>query len=312
MKKIERFFCIKKRWLFLIYLVVVILCSFVYMIYWWKVPNSFIVNERIGDYFMTFEQSDVRNEDSMPIYYQYQKVRNITEKILAIYSEIKKKEKEEKSLYDTLTMLNNQSWQGMEAACGDDCLKKIQPQIKHLDSLERVCSLIEKFVATNDSLSRSLSDRLKDLLQRMKDEKTLAQIKLLKKYEYESHYSNDFLETEKKRVIEKSRQVRDQINNLYDDSLTKNTHQWYEDSWKVREILRKKVTWIDFFYYSLGIATTTTFGDLVANDYFTKILSAIELLLCLVLVTSFLNIPQFLIQSTEIVGLSEGDKEVSL
>lgn len=309
MEKIQRVLSIKKRWLFLAYLIIVIFCSFVYMLYWWIEPNSFIVNERIGDYFMTFEQSDVGSEDSMPIYYQYRKIRNITEKRLAIYSEIKKKEKEEKSLYDTLKLLNNQSWQGIDSACGDDCLQKIQPQIKHLDSLERVCSWIENFVADNDSISKSLSDNLKDLQHRVKNEKTLAEIKLLRKYEYESHYSNDFLEKEKERVVEKSRQVRDQINDLYNDSLTQNTHQWYEDSWKVREILRKKVSWMDFFYYSLGIATTTTFGDLVANDYVTKILSAIELLLCLALVTFLLNIPQFFIISKEMVDRLGKDKE---
>ena len=282
------------------------------MLYWWKEPNSFIVNERIGDYFMTFAQSEVRNEDSMPIYYQYQKIRNITETRLAIFSEINKKEKEYKSLYDTLKLLNKRLYQGMNESCKDECRKKIQPQVRYLDSLERVCSGVEKVIEGNSSLSRSLSKKLNNMLHKVENEKELAEIKLLRMFEHESHYSNDSLESEKRKINERIFQLNDRIKILYDDSLTKNSRQWYENSWKVREILRKKVTWIDFFYYSLGIATTTTFGDLVANDLFTKFLSAVELLLCLALVTYLFNIPQSLIQSKEIVNLIEKEKEKSL
>lgn len=290
MKKMKDILSIRKRYIFIIYIALVTLFSFGYMFYWWIEPNSFIVNERIGDYFVTFDHNDVTSEDSMPVYYQYQKIRNICEKRLLIYSEIKRKELEEKEMYDTLTLLNEKTWQGANESCKDDCLQKIEPQVKKLDSLERVQSWLKKVIADNDSLSKSISNNLNKLLNKIGDEITIAKIKLLEKYKYESHYSNAFLEMEKGRVVEKANQLRDQINALYTDSLTKNSHQWYEDSWKVREILRDRVKWIDFFYYSLGIATTTTFGDLVANNTLTKTASVVELLLCLVLLTILLNV----------------------
>jgi hypothetical protein len=77
MKKMKDILSIRKRYIFIIYIALVTLFSFGYMFYWWIEPNSFIVNERIGDYFVTFDHNDVTSEDSMPIYYQYQKILNI-------------------------------------------------------------------------------------------------------------------------------------------------------------------------------------------------------------------------------------------
>ena len=58
----------------------------------------------------------------------------------------------------------------------------------------------------------------------------------------------------------------------------------------VRELVRKKLNLFDFLFYSLGIATTTTFGDLTANTIIIKILTALELLSCVFLVGYMINI----------------------
>ena len=56
-----------------------------------------------------------------------------------------------------------------------------------------------------------------------------------------------------------------------------------------RDLIRGRVGWSDFVFFSIGISTTTTFGDLVANDVITKSLVSIQLFGCLILVAGFLG-----------------------
>ena len=46
---------------------------------------------------------------------------------------------------------------------------------------------------------------------------------------------------------------------------------------------------IDFFYYSIGISTTTTFGDITANTKVIRAVVSIQLLLSIILIGLFLN-----------------------
>lgn len=55
------------------------------------------------------------------------------------------------------------------------------------------------------------------------------------------------------------------------------------------QLVRSRVSFVDFAFFSIGISTTTTFGDLVANDYLTKLLVSIQLLTCLVIISIFLG-----------------------
>ncbi|EPA0074242.1 MULTISPECIES: ion channel [Enterobacter] len=46
---------------------------------------------------------------------------------------------------------------------------------------------------------------------------------------------------------------------------------------------------IDFIYFSVGISTTTTFGDMVASDRLIRAFVSLQLLLCIFIVGGFLN-----------------------
>ncbi|MGE6436978.1 ion channel [Shewanella baltica] len=54
-------------------------------------------------------------------------------------------------------------------------------------------------------------------------------------------------------------------------------------------IIRERVKFVDFIFFSIGISTTTTFGDLVANSIITKLFVSLQLLLCIVIVAGFLE-----------------------
>lgn len=46
---------------------------------------------------------------------------------------------------------------------------------------------------------------------------------------------------------------------------------------------------IDFFYYSIGISTTTTFGDIVANSHLVRLAVSVQLVLSVITVACFTN-----------------------
>lgn len=52
---------------------------------------------------------------------------------------------------------------------------------------------------------------------------------------------------------------------------------------------RERVDIIDFFYFSIGISTTTTFGDIVASDKIIRAVVSIQLILCILIVGGFVN-----------------------
>ncbi|WP_458724185.1 potassium channel family protein [Alteromonas macleodii] len=52
---------------------------------------------------------------------------------------------------------------------------------------------------------------------------------------------------------------------------------------------KARVGYVDFLYFSVGISTTTTFGDIVANSKIARAFVGIQLLICIVIVGVFLS-----------------------
>ncbi|MEM8639624.1 MAG: hypothetical protein AAGG51_12530 [Cyanobacteria bacterium P01_G01_bin.54] len=65
-------------------------------------------------------------------------------------------------------------------------------------------------------------------------------------------------------------------------NLNKSLDSWY--SARVSALGR-----IDFLYYSIGISTTTTFGDIVANSHFIRLAVSIQLVLSVIAAAGFTN-----------------------
>lgn len=58
-------------------------------------------------------------------------------------------------------------------------------------------------------------------------------------------------------------------------------------AWRSERVARLSV--LDFVYFSLGVATTTTFGDIVPNHPLTRFIVTLQLLISIVLVGLFVN-----------------------
>lgn len=56
-----------------------------------------------------------------------------------------------------------------------------------------------------------------------------------------------------------------------------------------QRLIIEKVNFFDFLFYSVGISTTTTFGDLVPNDRVVKSFVSLQLLVCIFILGGFVN-----------------------
>ena len=72
--------------------------------------------------------------------------------------------------------------------------------------------------------------------------------------------------------------------------LADNRSQQYEiaDSWNLEQ--SKRLRFIDFIYFSMGVATTNAFGDMIPNDRFIRFLIIFQLVLSIFLVGLFVNL----------------------
>jgi hypothetical protein len=52
---------------------------------------------------------------------------------------------------------------------------------------------------------------------------------------------------------------------------------------------RNKLNIVDFLYFSVGISTTTTFGDIIANDRVVRAVVSFQLILCIFIIGGFVN-----------------------
>ena len=60
----------------------------------------------------------------------------------------------------------------------------------------------------------------------------------------------------------------------------------------VEKYAEKRKSWlgyIDFLYFSIGISTTTTFGDIIANNKWARLVTTMQLLVCIFIVAGILN-----------------------
>lgn len=63
----------------------------------------------------------------------------------------------------------------------------------------------------------------------------------------------------------------------------------HEQMVEMRKNRSNLLGWADFFYYSVGISTTTTFGDIMANNQTVRIVVSIQLIISLLLLGYIIN-----------------------
>lgn len=290
----------KKRWA-VSYLVSVLVFSVIYYISWQKSPDSFIVNQELNSQpFADINQFIWGEEDNYQIGYTYS-LNALKESYDKVYKEIA----------SVLSQLEELKLKKAELEESSKELSK-----KHADELERnFVTYDEKMLAPYKDAEREqqlVIERLeRELPKEVETQKDVDKIKELgvEKIKLAQLRVNTAAQATKnsQEVLDNPlRFVSDAINTEFNRIMLLERQQYEE--WRKLELSRgelrvkaieeisanrklvlSKVGWVDFWFYSVGISTTTTFGDLVPNNKSTKLLVSLQLLICVFILGGFVN-----------------------
>lgn len=290
----------KFKWAFS-YIVSVFIFSVLYLGYWSYKPDSFIVNQDLNvQPFQEVNQFLWGDEDKYKIGFsdsltnlkysyddKYKKIKNILSKLNEL-------DKEKIALSEKSKLVSSKVSDEIDTNYAEYDNKKLEPFLMVERSLELKISklemLIPKIIGTQADV-----EKIKAL--------GVAKVELagakLKTANQALENSYEVLENSLSFISNESVEELNRIRNLegehYEEWLrlensrgelrmkainSINEHQ---------KLIRGKVNWFDFLFYSVGISTTTTFGDLVPNNGIVKGLVSLQLLVCIFLLGGFVN-----------------------
>ena len=272
----------------LIYFGASFIFSIVYFIVWHINPDAFIVHQEMNlRLFSQWRGLGGGRTESQP------SSSTSLETVHAKYSELRRDEEK---------LVN-------ELANTESALSNIKIEIERLGELhnQETAETITAFVEQeqkkfNDRLEKALSDLMKELAQNPSEpERTrivAAYDDEVKKAREQSGLVNrtnlaQFTNTSKLTELQTKLNTRDelwqtQINHSRKITELRNEQHKLIQNWEER--LKKRVGFFDFVYFSMGVATSNTFGDLIPNDRLVRIVIVVQLLLSIVLLALFVNV----------------------
>lgn len=285
-----------------LYIGCIVLFAIIYTTIWSYEPDSFIVNTELNVYpfheTMVFLWEDQKNIDNNNADYELKKIYsefipyiqkiNNSENALKLKNErlieIKKESNE-------LNIIGDQEIQETKLRLEKENVDPIRVQKLDLDT--KVQFLISQISKKNNLLE------IYEIDQQLKEAFKLLEEINQKLYKTEMNNINQFLENPRsfrsekvnhklnKLYAEEQNIDRDKINLIQD--IRNNRQKLSEEFQKYYTQRKAKLGIIDFLYFSVGIATTTTFGDIIGNTKGIRALITLELIICLVLLTGLLN-----------------------
>jgi hypothetical protein len=158
--------------------------------------------------------------------------------------------------------------------------------VSEIDTLEKLTSSVP---------SEALSRHLINVANKKVDLATVRHKKAKKQYEISSYILSNiskFADPEttatikelNKRELELFKEQNENQDKMFNlrNQLQNSINEWFESR-------SNMLNFIDFLYYSIGISTTTTFGDIVANGKLLRFIVSTQLVLCIIIVGAFIN-----------------------
>ena len=290
----------KFKWA-LAYLASVFVFSVLYLGYWSYKPDSFIVNQDLNiQPFQEIEQFLWGDEDKYKIgsYNSLSQLKhsydNEYKKIIDVLSKLEELDKQKAELSAKLEQVS----------------RKMSDEIDtNFAAYEK--STLEPFLLTEREIGVKVANLEASIPKEIKTQADVEKIKTLGAAKVELagakvKTAHQALENSNK-VLDNSlsftsRESIEELNRIYTLE-SEHYEEWHRlenarGDLRVKAInsirehqslIRDKVNWFDFWFYSVGISTTTTFGDLVPNNRIVKGLVSLQLLVCIFLLGGFVN-----------------------
>lgn len=283
------------------YLISVIAFSFIYLGYWIYKPDSFIINQDLNVQPFTEINQFLWGESDTYEVGSFTSLSDLKDSYDADYKKIKtvlieldKLNIAKAELTETSKIVSHKQSEEIDYNFGQYEKRKLEPFL----IVER--NIAKKILSLEEALPKKIEsqadvDKVKELGNAKVE---LANAKVQTAHQaVENSYAvlDDALSFTNRETIE-------ELNRIYELE-REHYKEWHrlENARgelrikaidKIREhrrLITEKVNWFDFWFYSVGISTTTTFGDLVPNDRVVKSLVSLQLLVCIFILGGFVN-----------------------
>lgn len=283
------------------YLLSVVAFSCVYYFYWKHNPDSFIVNQELNTQpFAEIEQFLWGDEDNYKVGYSYslndlkrsydEEYGNIKDNLLRrqeLQAEKEQLEKESKALstkqfkevdrnfaiYDEKMLAPFLEAEKVQQVKVSRLEKALPKEVKTQDDVDKIQELGAAKVALAQARVKTATQATKNSQEVLDNVLGFVSNSTVDKFNEINQ-----LERQQYEALRKLELARGELRVQVIDKIASN-----------REQVLSKVQWVDFWFYSVGISTTTTFGDLVPNNSVIKLIVSFQLLVCVFILGGFVN-----------------------
>lgn len=260
------------------FVIMVVLFGCLYWLVWVIDMDSFIINDREGTRILEYI-ADEKEEPILSLSYKRERLENVIKREIFVNEEISKASISEKNVEDSLRSLCHFFQESKMNAYKKDSASRFETYNQQLDSLihmkEYITSRLDS--AQKEILGVYLSNMDVEIAN-IRLKKSSEDLILIKKYAHGNIYYNDELEHKINKIQDSLNTIRHNLDVLRVDSLSSIRQEYMSAFSDLKKTLFSTINPLDFIFYSLGIATTTTFGDFTANSIFIKILTSLELI----------------------------------
>ncbi len=282
------------------YTLLVLVFTVIYTVIWIRSPDSFIINEDLNMSPFVEARNVLWGDGN----YQVNSVTTLYGLKQELDSLYLKKSKQEKKSMTADQQLKDLS--PHEKSAFDQMAKEREINIEKYidDNLSQYRKISEEFISEIKKQESHLN-RVEDAFKRLPliskvgaKRIEYADFKILfaqKKYEVHSYVLSNFGSFASKEIINKVMELQDnRIDYLKEGAGLQ--RELRNIRGKISEIIKfhyeqrkSRLGAIDFLYFSIGISTTTTFGDIVANSKVARAFVVLQLILSVVVVGGCLN-----------------------
>lgn len=286
-----------------IYVSIVTVFSIIYFFFWLIKPDSFIINSELNvhpfygmnRFIMEDEKYDYRTGNGIKnisvikedIDRYFIDLRLNDRKIKSIESELLKIEADRNKV---LEIQENEIYESTQAYKK----KKLAPFISKEKYLEEEIAILEKRSSQEVRAKEDLD------LVRLESAKQVELAKIKAEKAQQAYMSSDFVmnnlvsfisQNTREKHIELNRRESDAYRERaqLQDRMIESRAILYDKVYRYREIQIDRINIFDFFYFSIGISTTTTFGDIVANDKLVRAIVSFQLIVCIFVIGGFVS-----------------------
>lgn len=231
------------------------------------IKNISVIKEDIDRYFI-----DLRLND--------RKIKSIESELLKIEADRNK----------VLEIQENEIYESTQAYKK----KKLAPFISKEKYLEEEIAILEKRSSQEVRAKEDLD------LVRLESAKQVELAKIKAEKAQQAYMSSDFImnnlvsfisQNTREKHIELNRRESDAYRERaqLQDRMIESRAILYDKVYRYREIQIDRINIFDFFYFSIGISTTTTFGDIVANDKLVRAIVSFQLIVCIFVIGGFVS-----------------------